>query len=393
MTNRIERSPVPLPRKRLAEAEWRRQRERLVDRPGLLHALDSVPDMILVVNDRRQCLHANRAFRDFLANEVGDPEAFRGQRPGEILGCIHRDEGPDGCGTSSFCRYCGAARSMARCDAENAEAVEECHLLRRRNGEEVAVDLRVWSSPLVVDDERFTLFSARDISDEHRRRILERIFFHDILNTAGGLRGVAAALAESPLQDAELEELARLLCESADDLLEEIRAYKTLTAAERGELEPEFARLNPGAVTRRVHKRLAQSEPAAGKTFDLQLAEEVPAIVSDASLLGRVLTNLCKNALEASGAGEAVRVELSAAPGGGVLWSVRNPAVMSEEVKAGVFKRSFSTKGLNRGLGTYSIRLLTESYLKGEVDFTSTAVEGTVFRLALPAGPDGRGTS
>jgi len=40
-----------------------------------------------------------------------------------------------------------------------------------------------------------------------------------------------------------------------------------------------------------------------------------------------------------------------------------------------VFNRSFSIKGGDRGLGTYSIKLLSERYLNGEVGFTSE--EGT----------------
>jgi len=49
-----------------------------------------------------------------------------------------------------------------------------------------------------------------------------------------------------------------------------------------------------------------------------------------------------------------------------------------------VFQRSFSTKGKGRGLGTYSIKLLTERYLKGTASFTSTETDGTTFQISLP---------
>ena len=49
-----------------------------------------------------------------------------------------------------------------------------------------------------------------------------------------------------------------------------------------------------------------------------------------------------------------------------------------------VFQRSFSTKGSGRGLGTYSMRLLTEHYLRGSVGFTSSAAEGTTFFASYP---------
>ncbi len=37
-----------------------------------------------------------------------------------------------------------------------------------------------------------------------------------------------------------------------------------------------------------------------------------------------------------------------------------------------------------RGLGTYSVKLLTERYLGGAVTFTSTQEEGTTFRVCYP---------
>jgi sensor histidine kinase regulating citrate/malate metabolism len=52
-----------------------------------------------------------------------------------------------------------------------------------------------------------------------------------------------------------------------------------------------------------------------------------------------------------------------------------------------VFQRSFSTKGRGRGIGTDSVRLLTEKYLEGRVAFTSTANTGTTFEVTLPYSP------
>jgi signal transduction histidine kinase len=60
---------------------------------------------------------------------------------------------------------------------------------------------------------------------------------------------------------------------------------------------------------------------------------------------------------------------------------VHNPGVMPREVQLQVFHRSFSTKGVGRGLGTYSIKLLTERYLKGTASFKSSPEEGTVFTV------------
>lgn len=57
---------------------------------------------------------------------------------------------------------------------------------------------------------------------------------------------------------------------------------------------------------------------------------------------------------------------------------------MPYDVQLQVFQRSFSTKGIGRGLGTYSIRLLSERYLSGRVSFTSTPEAGTTFYAWYP---------
>jgi hypothetical protein len=103
-----------------------------------------------------------------------------------------------------------------------------------------------------------------------------------------------------------------------------------------------------------------------------------PYIKSDRNLLGRIIGNLMKNALEASTADQKVTVsyENNKEP----VFSVHNVTAMEDDVKLQIFKRAFSTKeGRGRGIGTYSVKLLTEHYLKGQVSFISNEVDGTTF--------------
>jgi len=58
---------------------------------------------------------------------------------------------------------------------------------------------------------------------------------------------------------------------------------------------------------------------------------------------------------------------------------------MPEAVQLQMFQPSFSTKGAKgRGIGSYSVKLLTEKYLQGKVWFVSREPEGTTFFVALP---------
>jgi signal transduction histidine kinase len=70
-----------------------------------------------------------------------------------------------------------------------------------------------------------------------------------------------------------------------------------------------------------------------------------------------------------------------------VAFRVHNPGVIPVAARWQIFQRSFSTKGVNRGLGTYSVKLLTERYLHGRAGFTTSTDGGTTFFVELPLRP------
>ena len=131
----------------------------------------------------------------------------------------------------------------------------------------------------------------------------------------------------------------------------------------------------------------ATHELATDRVLELEPESDRIEFVVDKALLGRVLGNLLKNAIEASQPGEVISVGCSKAETDQIEFWVHNAAVMPEEVRMQVFQRSFSTKGRGRGIGTYSVKLLTERYLEGTVSFTSRPGNGTIFRVRYPLMP------
>ena len=111
--------------------------------------------------------------------------------------------------------------------------------------------------------------------------------------------------------------------------------------------------------------------------------------LTDQTLLRRVVGNMVKNGLEASGEGETVRLACKSSKTG-IEFLVHNPRYMPRHIQLQVFQRSFSTKGPNRGLGTYSMKLLGEQYLRGKVTFTTSEEIGTTFKIWLPLVRSGR---
>jgi signal transduction histidine kinase len=299
-----------------------------------------------------------------------------------MMSCIHSNEMEGGCGTSEHCTYCGAVLSIIESQEQNEPVTHECRISSVINEEQVSFDLSVTSSPLVIEGEKFTLFVANDISDEKRRHVMERIFFHDVINKAGSLHGLLDLLEESD-DIREIKTTLKILHTVSSDLLEEILSQRDLAGAEKGAVH-----LNPAFFDAEILMiELAAQMRAHSVTRNRTIATTIPPhsipICTDRTLLNRILTNMIKNALEATPDGGTIALSLRD-NGESAAFSVHNDSVMSEAVRSQVFQRSFSTKGADRGLGTYSMKLLGEKFLMGKVSFNSEKQAGTDFTIEVP---------
>lgn len=338
---------------------------------------DTLSVMILALNKHRQVVFANMAAVRFLG--LQSVEEVLGKRPGEALGCVNAAISPGGCGTSRHCRKCGAARALLSA-VDGALGTGECKLFRRDHDQLEGLDLNVNASPLCIGERQYVIFSITDVSHEMRRRSMERIFFHDVLNLAGGISGLVELLVEeAPPGSAEM---LPVLSSATQSLVDEIIAQRELLAAESNELTLALEVVSTQSLLR-ILQRLYVTSPAA-QGQDISLCDTSDALVStDRRLAQRVLGNMIKNALEAGVPGDCVALgcedEVSS-----VRFTVHNSAYIPREVQDSIFHRRFSTKSPLRGLGTYSMLLLTERYLRGEVGFCSDKNAGTTFYLRLP---------
>lgn len=339
--------------------------------------IDAMPFAIVVLDSHRQIIAANEELLKMLEVKI---DQILGKRPGEVVGCVHANDGPDGCGTGLYCKVCGALNAILHCQHTSARQTEECRITLKGCQ---ALDWKVTVSPLTIHAQEFMLATIQDISDQKRRDALERIFFHDIINHIGAIIGFAQMMAEEYAENPELTEVIQL----ANELLDEVQSQHHLTHAERGDLELSTEDVELQSFLQRL-VQLYQNHPVAKhRNLVLDVPMEV-MVETDVRLLKRIIGNMIKNALEASEEGQNITVSCEKTSEG-VMVGVHNPAVIPESVKLQIFNRSFSTKAdTGRGLGTYSMKLLGETYLGGKVAFTSDSDSGTLFTLTLPAAPN-----
>ena len=374
----MESSPIPTeyaPAQRSSLDEIQEQSVFFSKPHHLKEFSDAIPNIFLALNSHRQIVFTNHAILDLLGKKR--PEEVYGLRPGEALNCIHAYETDGGCGTTEFCRTCGAVNAILSA-ISGKKNVKECRITNR-DGE--SLDLRICAAPF-TDRKEFISFVVEDISHEKRRRVLERIFFHDVLNTAGGIQGLAELLKEEgDIQEAE--ELLDMIETAANTLIEEINTQRSLSAAETGDLIVEPEEIHVNELLKEVSDLYENHEVCQDRHIVIQPDKKDTVFTTDLTLARRVLSNMLKNALEAISTGETVTIGGGRRENSVQLW-VHNQSHMPRASQLQVFQRSFSTKGAGRGLGTYSIKLLTERYLKGTAFFTSTEEDGTTFYISLP---------
>ncbi len=358
--------------------ELERQRRYLNGLPHFQDILNAVSNPVLVVNETRQIVFCNRKLLELLGG-VDVPKLI-GLRPGEALGCARAGEGPGGCGTSEFCKTCGAVNAILIA-SEGIANEQECTLTRSNAGVVESVEFSIQATPLDLEMDGLVMLSLTDISHEKRRRNLERIFFHDILNAMNGVVGFASLIQESSPE--EFPDFMDGLSSSIDRVLAEINVQRELLAAENKELRACLRLIGTLDFLRTVVSLYSVQEVARDRKIVVSPASENISMETDPTILGRVIGNMVKNGLEACRPGEAVILSCEMV-GGKVRLSVRSPAFMPREVQLRVFTRTFSTKGCGRGLGTYSMKLLSERFLKGSVGFESNPDSGTEFYAEYP---------
>jgi two-component system sensor histidine kinase/response regulator len=189
--------------------------------------------------------------------------------------------------------------------------------------------------------------------------------------------------------DTEQRENLQLICESGQRMLDEINLSLKLYKIETGGYESEVETVDTVQIVRQVQKDLASLLRARGLDL-LFLLNGTPA-AADAALpvngerllLQMMLSNLIKNAAEASPHGERITVKIGLATAGMRL-EIHNLGAVPEEIRSCFFDKYVSRgKRGGTGLGTYTARLVTQAH-GGTIDFVSSTDAGTTVSVTLP---------
>lgn len=347
------------------------------DDPKVQAVLETLDSYAMVLNAQRQILAANPALLEALSL-AGAPSG-QGLRLGETLGCVHADEGPDGCGSSRACRSCGALLATLATQGTGEPTTEECFISIRRGDQWEAREFIARTMPLVVAGHPLTLLTLRDISALKRRETLERVFIHDLMASLQELRGWTEVSRGAGADGTAVAERVLAL---VNHLTDEVESQHWLLQAECGDLVAEIRTVPPERLLDELEDSLGAE--VAARLIRIPPPPEARPVCTDPAILSRILRNMVMNAIEAMPLGGQVRI-WHEHRSDRAMFIVHNPGFMPPEISDRVFQRSFSTKATHgRGLGTYGMKVLGETVLGGKVGFKTSWTEGTRFFIELP---------
>lgn len=337
--------------------------------------LDALPTPLLIINKEWQVVYANPAVRKLVNKGNGQP--VKGLSEGEAFHCIHARQHIHEAGKHDCCRICGVAKVLSL-SLKGTTASEDCRLNCELTGTASNLDLRVWAKPLEFHGEKFSILTMIDISDKYKRERLENVCYHDLLNTLSSIKGFLSIMKEDAFEDHS--EICALLERTTQDSIDEIVALRLLERGEHDDLKVKTEIVDSLRFLERMSKTAQRHQVAIGKSIEMAQSDNAQ-LTTDPRLLGRIISNMLINALEASEEDDTVTLGCQAGDATIRFW-VHNAQLIPSAIRGQIFQRTVSSKGSGRGNGTYSIKHLSE-LIDGDVYFTSTENDGTVFNLLL----------
>jgi two-component system, NtrC family, nitrogen regulation sensor histidine kinase NtrY len=236
-------------------------------------------------------------------------------------------------------------------------------------------------------DQRERLIQAERVA---AWREVARRLAHELKNPLFPLQTTVENLQRASSQNPEqFEEVFR---ESTGILLSEIENLKAIVGrfSDFAKMpQPELATVDLNDVVRNVEKLFEAQFSAVGRppiTPELHLAENLPKIQADATLLRRAVENLILNAMDAMPAGGVLMLRTSDGDGDVHLEVSDTGTGLTPEETERIFTPYYTTKQHGTGLGLAIVQAIVADH-GGRISVESESGVGTAFHVELPTRP------
>jgi len=216
---------------------------------------------------------------------------------------------------------------------------------------------------------------------------IERIIRHDLKTPLNSIIGFPKMMLTDESLSDEYKEYLMIILAAGQNMLNLINASLNMYKLEEGSFQFNMAETNVLSILKQINielREIIQRKKCRIKILiegNPLTPDSVIKIQSEKNLLYMTLTNLIKNALEASPKNEIVTVNLSDKDK--LLISIHNIGTIPEQIRDSFFdKHVTSGKSNGNGLGTYSAKLMADA-LNATIEFTTDEIDGTTLFLAI----------
>ncbi len=206
---------------------------------------------------------------------------------------------------------------------------------------------------------------------------------HDLRGALSTVRIGTQLLENEPQSAHALHTLSRMRssADRMDHMLEQL--YDMARVRLGGGLAIERRAVDFRVVADRLLDELRVANP--GRAIEIEYLGGSTIGPWDETRLGQLLTNLVGNALRHGYHQDVVRITVRGTPTA-LVFEVHNRGEIAADVRTHLFdpfRRSARPRGEGLGLGLYIVRQIVEAH-GGLIDVSSSAEQGTTFRIELP---------
>ena len=375
---RLMKAKVPVtfsyyaPAKKETPETIRRQSEKVKRFLAAGNILNLIPDMVLVLNSCRQAVYANLSLRK--AINLKNTRRFLGKRPGDLLHCICLSPAGNDCGSTKFCRHCGAVNSILSALEQHAEA-SECRIT---NQELQTQSYMVWTYPLKIKREKFVIFTLRDRQEFTFRNQIALDFLSNLLNLGSNMEAVLDFYRDN---SASLSEnLTKLLHHQRH----EINDLKELIELESNACKPIPEHVNSHDILNAV-KTAAEHDISRFQLKTHPEMENFP-LTTDPRLLIKAILFLIRLMI---GPDQISHFQLQAVlDGKDACFQICSDYCLPLEIHHSLTSSLHQSLEQREGLTVHCCKLILEFYLHGRIETTVDPDSGTTVTIRLTSDDD-----
>ncbi len=207
---------------------------------------------------------------------------------------------------------------------------------------------------------------------------------HEVRTPLGSIQGAAEILAEDYPPGHKRRPFFEILINEIERLKGVVRDFLDLGRP----IAVECAPLSPTDVVAQCFRSLEPFAHKRGVELVLAGVKECPLLYADLARLHQALTNLVRNAVQASPKGGGVEVELRGSDGGCLIGVTDHGPGLPKGEEEKLFEPFFTRRKDGTGLGLALVEQVAEAH-GGWVRGESLPTGGSRFTLWLPGSPEG----